>query len=255
MWWLQFIYLTNDYKQNSGRQDSSARSHTLKSAEKTHLLTRIFAQDKTCCSKPGVRHSENEWLSSHTLDVCALWSWTLQRMNTPEHPGWVWALGDLIPAPQTDLQQLRTSCSVLMASLHCSVLALNSWIGWRYSLNSHSYCGCHPVFIFLNSSLIKSPTVGLRKINQHFRIYSCFHVVLSIMSNMYFTVLLFSLNLITVQNWVLGGENTSLCLNEGNYQVWEPRVLCWICIWVSGWSSQGFMKMTKLWDALALLCS
>lgn len=84
------------------------------------------------------------------------------------------------------------TANVLMAFLHCSVLALNNWIGWRYSLNSQSYCGCHPVFIFLNSSLIKSPTVGLGKINQHFRIYSCFHAVLSITSNIYFIVLLFS---------------------------------------------------------------
>lgn len=139
------------------------------------------------------------------------WSWTLQRMNTPEYPGWGWAAGYLIPAPQTDLQQLRTSCNVLMASLHCSVLALNNWIGWRYSLNSQSYCGCHPVFIILNSSLIKSPTGGLGKINQHFRIYSCFHAVLSITSNIYFIVLLFSLNLITVQNRVLG-ERTPACI-------------------------------------------
>lgn len=40
---LQFIYLTNNYKENFGREDSSARSHTLKSAEKTHLLPPIFA--------------------------------------------------------------------------------------------------------------------------------------------------------------------------------------------------------------------
>lgn len=120
------------------------------------------------------------------------WSWTLQRMNTPEHPGWDWALGDVIPAPQTDLQQLRTACSALMASLHCSVLALNNWIDWRHSLNSQSYCGCHPVFIFLSPSLIKSPSVGLGKINQHFSIYSCFHEVLSVTSNICFMVLLFS---------------------------------------------------------------
>lgn len=133
-------------------------------------------------------------------------SWTLQSMNTPEYPGWDWAPGDLILAPQIDLQQLRTS-------LHCSVLALNNWIDWRNSLNSQSYCGCHPVFIFLSSSLIKSPAVGLGKINQHFIIYSCFHEVLSITSNMYFMVLLFSfaLSLYKTQCWGKEHQPMSEC--------------------------------------------
>lgn len=51
VWCMQFIYLTNDYKENFGREDSSARSHT-QSAEMTHLLPPFFAQDKACFSNP-----------------------------------------------------------------------------------------------------------------------------------------------------------------------------------------------------------
>lgn len=56
-------------------EKSSLPDHTLKSAEKTHLLPPIFAQDKTFCSKLRVQHTENGpwWLSSHTCDVCAPW--------------------------------------------------------------------------------------------------------------------------------------------------------------------------------------
>lgn len=132
-----------------------------------------------------------------------------------------------------------------MASLHCSVLALNNWIDWSYSLDSQSYCGCHLVFIFLSSSLIKSPAVGLGKINQHFSIYSCFHEVLSITSNLYFIVLLFSFTLSGYRTQCWGTEKFSLYLNGSNYQVWESRVLYWICICISEWSSQGFMKTYK----------
>lgn len=182
-------------------EDSSPRSHT-QSGEMTHLLTSFFAQDKTCCSKPGVRLSESgpRWLSPCTLCLfCSLeleaWSRTMQRTNPPEYPDWVWAPGHLIPAPLTGLQHLRTSCNVLMASLCCSVLVFNNWIDWWYTLNSQPHCACHPVFIFPSLSLIKSPIAGLGMINQHFRIYSCFHAVLSITSNIYFIVLPFDLTL------------------------------------------------------------
>lgn len=123
------------------------------------------------------------------------------------------------PCPPTDLQQLRTSCNVLMASLHCSVQALSNWIDWRFSLNSQSYCGCQPVFIFLSSSLIKSPAVGLGKINQHFSIHSCFHEVLSITSNIYFIMLLFTLLVYKTQCWGREHQPVSECKQLKGLQV------------------------------------
>lgn len=91
-----------------------------------------------------------------------------------------------------------------MVSLHCCVLALYNWIDWRYSLNSQSYCGCHPVFIFLSSSVIKSPAEVS---------YSYFHEVLSIMSNIYFIVFLFSftLSLYRTQCWGREHQPVSEC--------------------------------------------
>lgn len=218
VWCMQFIYLTNDYKENFGREDSSARSHT-QSAEMTHLLSPFFAQDKTCFSSPGVRLLENgpRWPSSCTqCRFCSLeleaWSWTVQRMNPPEYPDWAWAPGHLIPAPLTDLQQLRISCSVWMASLCYSVPALNTWTDWWYRLDSQPHCACHPVFILLSSSLIKSPIAGVGIINQHLRIYSRFHAVLSIASNTYFIVHPFDLTLSLYKVYCWGGGEQPACI-------------------------------------------
>lgn len=216
MWCLQFIYLTNDYKENFGK-DSSARllSRVLRRHISFHLS---LLRTKSVAPNPGL-DTENGpwWLSSHACDVCAPWGWRIDpEPAEDEHPRIPW-LGlsprRSHPRPTNRSATTEDFCSVLMAPLHCSVLALNNWIDWRHSLNSQSYCGCNPVFVFLSPSLIKSPGAGLGKINQHFSIYSCFHEVLSVTSKMYFIVLLFSFafSLYKTQNWGREHQPVSEC--------------------------------------------
>lgn len=114
------------------------------------------------------------------------------------------------------------------------MLALNNWIEWRDSLNSQSYCGCHPVFIFLSSNLIKSPAVGLGKINQHFSIYSCFHEVLSIRPNIYFIVLPFSftLSLYKPQYWGREHQPVSAPQQLQGLRVWGVGLDLYLYLWI-----------------------
>lgn len=125
------------------------------------------------------------------------------------------------PCPTNTSATAGDFLNVLMTSLHCSVLPLNNWIDWRYSLNSQSYCDCHPVFIFLTPSLIKSPGVDLGKINQHFSIYSCFHEMLSITSRIHFIVLLFSFtfSLYKTQSWGREHQPVSECKQSQGLRV------------------------------------